>query len=389
MIIAYITNNYEPIISGITISINSYVESLREIGHEVYVIAPNYPKYYDIKSYVFRTHSLAVYYKEKYPISVATSFSIKKLLRNLSIELVHSHHPFGLGETTLRAVRSTLRLPIVFTYHTNYEDYSHYVPLPNLQYLKKYISTRAIAYANSSDLVICPSEFIKEKLSLSGCIARMKVLPSPISRHLCNDISDNDCLEKQKKLNIPQGKFIFLCVTRLAPEKNTDFLLRAYALFVKNNDNSTLIIAGDGPLKDYLKVLAFRLNISEYVVFAGMESHFNLSLLYSLSNALLFCSKTETQGMPLAESLFFSLPVVAVESPAANEFIKKYECGITTENNEKAFAFGMAKIFTNGSAERRTKMNANKLTLKYNEKVLADRLGRLYVNTINSFDALR
>ncbi len=112
MKIAFITNNYTPIISGITSSINSYVQSLRELGHTVYIVAPRFPGYEDEQEYVVRTPSVAVYYREKYPISVVTSKSLAKVIEQLSIDLVHTHHPFGLGATALRSAKR-LSIPIM------------------------------------------------------------------------------------------------------------------------------------------------------------------------------------------------------------------------------------------------------------------------------------
>ena len=47
----------------------------------------------------------------------------------LALDVVHAQHPFLLGVTARRLARRLGR-PLVFTYHTRYEKYAHYVPLP-------------------------------------------------------------------------------------------------------------------------------------------------------------------------------------------------------------------------------------------------------------------
>ena len=364
MKIALVTNNYTPITSGVTTSVNSYAQSLRELGHSVYVIAPRFPGFHDTDFNVVRTSSLALYYKEKYPISLATPRSLKNIFEGLSIDLVHSQHPFGLGVSAIKAAKF-LHIPLVFTYHTIYEEYSHYIPLPNGNFLKQFIKTRAIQYANSANLVICPTIFMEEYLRNSGCRTKLEVLPSPISQQLQNYTKCPDRRAILDKFNITPDKTIFLCVSRLAPEKNVDFLLRAYAVFQKTHRNSVFIIAGDGPQKQSLLSLAHKLSISRSVMFAGILPHSELADLYSVSSALLFSSKTETQGLPLVESLHFNLPIIALESAAAIELVKKVGCGLITRDSEQDFATCMTKMMNNNDLRDRIICRASKLVKNY------------------------
>lgn len=383
MNIAFVTNNYNPITSGITTSINSFVHSLRELGHAVYVIAPSFPGYQDSDPNIVRTSSLALYHKTKYPISITRSRFIANILNDLSINLVHSQHPFGIGATALRAANKQ-GIPIVFTYHTKYEDYSHYLPLPNGRYLKKAIKTRAIDYANRVNLVICPSRHMKIDIQNSGCVSRIEILPSPISRHLTKREHEFDRTTTLKRFNIPDNASILLCVTRLAIEKNIEFLLRSYAELLLHNKDSRLIIAGDGPTKRALVSLARRLKIAQNVVFVGTLPHSELSYLYSISSVLLFCSTTETQGLPITEAIKFNLPVVAVESNAANELIKDNNFGITAKHVEREFAIAIMQILTNRDIRSQIKQRSLSLLKTFSEHDLARRLESLYEDTINN-----
>lgn len=54
MRIAMMTNNYKPFVGGVPISIERLADSLRDLGHSVYVFAPDYKSPVDDDEYTFR-----------------------------------------------------------------------------------------------------------------------------------------------------------------------------------------------------------------------------------------------------------------------------------------------------------------------------------------------
>ena len=64
----------------------------------------------------------------EFPLAVPFAPAIARHVRELGIDVFHAHHPFLLGPAALRFARALDR-PLVFTYHTRYEKYAHYVPL--------------------------------------------------------------------------------------------------------------------------------------------------------------------------------------------------------------------------------------------------------------------
>ena len=80
--------------------------------------------------------------------------------------MLHSHHPFLLGDSALRLAWSR-RLPLVFTHHTMYEQYTHYVPLDS-DALKRFAIQMATEYCNLCTHVIAPSESVAAAASASA-----------------------------------------------------------------------------------------------------------------------------------------------------------------------------------------------------------------------------
>src|SRR5690606_31403154 len=93
-------------------------------------------------------------------------------------EIVHSHHPFILGDTALR-IAARFDIPIVYTYHTMYERYTHYVP-GDSEALQKFVIQLATGYCELCDAVIAPSESIRELLLARGVTTRVEVIPTGV-----------------------------------------------------------------------------------------------------------------------------------------------------------------------------------------------------------------
>ncbi len=128
MRIALVTNNFTPIVSGVTTSISTLYAELTDFGHKVYIVAPNYPGYRDVDESIIRVRSIPLYYRANYPLPIFCGKELASIFNQLKIDLVHSHHPFGLGQSALIACKKYNNIPLVFTHHTLYEEYLHYIP---------------------------------------------------------------------------------------------------------------------------------------------------------------------------------------------------------------------------------------------------------------------
>jgi glycosyltransferase involved in cell wall biosynthesis len=382
MKIALITNNYEPIISGITTSVNTLIESLEERGHEIFVVAPKYPRFADERDNIYRTPSLRIYFRENYPLPFVTPRRLAKILRKKSIDLIHSQHPFGLGKTALTIAKSYLDLPIVFTYHTMYEHYSHYLPLPNSHYLKAFIKHAAIKYANQSDLVISPTTAFKKLLIESGCKTQIRVVPSGNSSNIRRSYTSIDLENIRKMLGFCGKTPVLLCVGRVASEKNCVFLLKALKIVLSRLPDAKLLIVGDGHSLGELKRATESLRLLDSVVFVGAIPHHEVAKFYSIATILLFSSQTETQGLPLTEALHFGLPIVAVESLASKELVEKLGTGMVTRANAEDFAEAVIVLCSDFRLLSVYRQRNYKLSNIYTGKKQAEKLEWIYHTTL-------
>lgn len=316
MNIGIFTNNYRPRLSGVAISIDTFCDEFQRQGHQVYIFAPSYPNYNENSKNVFRLKSIPAIYDNTLALPIPYSGKIAGMIPDLELDIIHTQHPFVLGQFGARLARKH-KIPLVFTYHTLYEEYAHYIPF-NENIVRKMAVILSTAYANKCNLVVVPSEGVKELLRMNGVKTRMENVPTGIN------LSKYDGLDPQvirREYNIPPEAKILLYVGRLAKEKNLAFLIEAFKVILEGIPQALLVMVGDGPLRGKLKRLAKRLGINKHIIFTGTKPRNEIYVYHLAADLFIFASLTETQGLVLYETLAAGTPVVAVEAISTSEVI--------------------------------------------------------------------
>ena len=132
MHIANFTNTYLPVISGVVRSIRSFRDELTHQGHNVFIFAQEHADYIDQDPFIFRYPSLNLPTEIDIPTAIPISPFIDRLLPAVKLDVIHTHHPFLLGQTAATKAQE-LNLPLVFTFHTQYREYT----FPSQQTLSK------------------------------------------------------------------------------------------------------------------------------------------------------------------------------------------------------------------------------------------------------------
>lgn len=261
MRIGFFTNTYLPINYGSTVSVETFRKSLEKLGEEVFVFAPQYEDYDDKNESVFRYPSIMYNYKGKYPIAIPFYPPINKKIKELKLDIIHAHQPFSLGREGLRLAKKH-SIPIIFTHHTRYEDYVHYVPMLPESVLANLVKKEATRFANQCDLVIAPSESIKQMIISRGVKTQVKVLPTGIE---ADKFQSGRRKKIRKKFHIEESENLLLNVGRIEEEKNISFLFECAAGIMKKNKKTKLMFVGGGSLKETIKEKAAKMKIKNRV----------------------------------------------------------------------------------------------------------------------------
>ncbi|MFO7766721.1 MAG: glycosyltransferase [Pelovirga sp.] len=316
MNILILTNTFTPHVGGVARSVEAFVAEYRQRGHRVLVVAPEFPDMPQNETDVVRISAIQQFNASDFSVALPIHPHLSKAIDDFQPDIVHSQHPFLLGLTALRLARHR-GLPLVFTHHTLYEQYTHYAP-GDSPALKRFVIELATRYANLSRQVFAPSESIRDLLLERGVTSPVTVVPTGVQ---LNNFASGDGATFRNQLKIPQDACVVGHLGRLAPEKNLEFLARAVADFVSHNQLAHFLIVGTGPSEDAITDIFSQLGLSSRLHFAGVLQQQELTDALQAMDMFAFASFSETQGMVLTEAMAAGLPVVALNAPGVREVV--------------------------------------------------------------------
>jgi len=331
--IALFTNNYLPFCGGVTISVETLRGGLEAAGHEAWVFGPRLRGASDASARVVRYPSIPATTYPEFALAVPYSRRIARLVAAVDFDVFHAHHPFLLGPAARRLARRARR-PLVFTYHTRYEKYAHYVPLKRA--LVEAAAMRlSAAFAARADAVLAPSAVIRDELGARGVHTPISVVPTGVD---LKRFRPGDRAAARRRLGIADDEAVVLYVGRLDREKSVDCVLLAFERIASTVPAARLFLVGHGTEAERLRRLASTLPVATRIGFLGVRPHEALVECYQAADVFLFASETETQGLVLAEAAACGLPAVAVDAPGCDEVVRDGDTGLLTKGDPAALA---------------------------------------------------
>ncbi|CAM3557843.1 glycosyltransferase [Pseudostreptobacillus hongkongensis] len=321
MRIGLFSDTYTPHANGVAVCVETLKKGLEKEGHEVFVITCNDKLYVEREGNVLKLPS--VVFKKLYGYSVTTPVQITGFseVRDLKLDIIHVHTEFGIALFG-RFMARYLKLPLIYTYHTMFEDYTHYINVFNLKLLDKpslklveYISK---VYCEPSNVVIVPSRKTYDVLNKYGVKTKMEILPSGIDLERFKNVDINEVNEIKKELGL-ENKKVMIYLGRIAKEKNIEIVLNA---FNKIKDVS-LILVGLGPELDILK----EQYESDNIKFLGKKEYIDVPKYYSLADGFISASTSETQGLTFIEAMATGKPLFCTDRVVLDGLLIENENG--------------------------------------------------------------
>lgn len=317
MNILILTNTYAPHVGGVARSVAAFAEEYRRRGHRVLIVAPEFPDMPGHETDVIRVPAIQKFNASDFSVALPLGPQFSDAIDAFGPEIVHSQHPFLLGMTAVRVARRR-ELPLVFTHHTLYERYTHYVP-GDSPAMKRFAIELATRYANLSDQVFAPSESIRDLLVERGVVAPIEVVPTGVR---LESFATGDGAAVRRQLGIPGDAFVVGHLGRLAPEKNLEFLAHAVADFVAGDARAHFLVIGTGPSEKVIRDIFARAGLAARLHVLGILQGQQLADALHAMDVFAFASLSETQGMVLTEAMAAGLPVVALDAPGAREVVE-------------------------------------------------------------------
>ncbi len=374
MRIGIFTDSYKPYTSGVVTSITTFNDELTRLGHEVHIFAPSYPHYQDEEPNVYRFYSVPSPTNPDFALAIPIYPGLGAQVRHLRLDIIHVHSPMIMGRVGLRYANK-YNIPLVFTYHTRYDQYVHYVPVAQ-DFAKEVTAKYSSSFCNHCDHIIAPSEDIRDIIRENEVRKPVSVIPTgiPLQRF---EKGDPEWL--RANYDIPPENKILLFVGRLTKEKNIPFLIETFRIVKDKMPRTSLVLTAQGPLEDELKGLCRQLELSSHdVVFTGAVPYDTLGNVYHSADLFVFSSLTETQGLVLTEAMACGLPVVAVRASGVQDMVDDGVDGVLTSLDREELAMAVCRVLSDDTLYQHLQSNALRKAESLSARNMALKLEEVY-----------
>ena len=322
MRIGLFTDTYFPQVSGVATSIRTLKTELEKQGHAVFIFTTTDK---DVNRYedwqIIRIPSVPFFAFKDRRLAYRGFTKALEIAKQYQLDIIHTQTEFSLGLLGVWIARE-LKIPVIHTYHTQYEDYVHYIA-KGLLIRPSMVKYLVRGFLHDVDGVICPSEIVRDLLSDYKVKVEKRVIPTGIelAKFERPEIGPEQLRVLREKLGIKEDEKMLLSLSRVSYEKNIQAVLAAFSEVLKEELKVKLVVAGDGPYLDNLKEQAFQLNIQDSVIFTGMIAPSETALYYKAADFFISASTSETQGLTYLESLASKTPVIAHGNPYLDNLI--------------------------------------------------------------------
>ena len=331
--VAIFGESYLPYLSGVTVATEALARGLEAAGHRVLLAVPRPagsaqptgggatgpdPEMVWLPSYQGPPPAPPDY-RMPWPVPSRPLARV----RSARPDVVHAQSPFVSG-LMARHVARAVGAPLVFTHHTRFADYRHYLgPLavPGSALMEAYLG----AFRAGCAALVAPAADLAAELDAAVAARRgarrpiVRAIPTGIDLETLRDLAP---LDPRRLAGWPADTVVAVSVGRLAREKSTDLLLDAFADAARSDSRLRLTLVGDGPLRDEIERRVAGWDLRDRVLLTGRLPRLEALAVAAGADLFCFASRTETQGLVLAEALAVGLPVCTLDGPGVHDSIR-------------------------------------------------------------------
>ena len=338
MRIALFTETYLPHINGVVTHVKILRDGLVQLGHEVLVVTADAgARHHYVEDGILHcpAHTSRRFYN--YSLSLPISNSRLRLVREFAPDIIHIHNEFGIGMSGLLCAK-ILRVPLVYTLHTMYDDYIYYIaPKPFVKAATDVSHHYFKFIAKHSNALTGPSQKCQEYFRLTGLKKDVNVIPNAVEvdQFSPQEVPEEKKQELREKCGIREGSMVACFVGRLGREKSVDVLLEYWKAAVAPEDNIHLVVIGDGPVRPELEQQAQELGIGGMVTFTGKVEHEDLPPYYALCDVYVTASLSDTNSISMLEGMCSGLPVLQRTDPLNADQVRDGKNGFNFNSPEE------------------------------------------------------
>ncbi|MDO5088695.1 MAG: glycosyltransferase [Leptotrichiaceae bacterium] len=386
MRVGIFTDTYRPQVNGVVSSILTLEKELRKKGHKVYIITTTDPDAPTVEPNVLRVPSLEFKPLPQYRLGMLYSSRILKKIKRLELDIIHSQTEWGVG-TFARFAAINLEIPLVHTYHTLYEYYTHYITKGHFTVpAKKLAAAISKFYCEKCNELIVPTRKVEDILYSYDVDKNMNIIPTGIEldKFYRGNYTDEEIKFMRESFGIQDSDFLCVYIGRIAKEKSLDVLIDMFSKI--NEEQFKFMIVGRGPIIDDLKVQAEKLGINDKVIFAGEVPHDKVPVYYQMGDVFLNASISETQGLTFIEAMAAKTPVNARYDLNLEDLLIKNEAGLVYKNEEE-FINNIKLLKEDREFREKIIENAYNVSQNFTAEKFGERVEEVYKKIIKEYDS--
>lgn len=383
MNIGVFTDTYYPIINGVTTSAMMLDRELTALGHNVTIFTTTVPKTLNIRSdpRVVRLPSMPFVFMPQNRMALMYPPRLLLGMKKFNLDVIHTQTEFPLGIFG-KLVSKVYGIPLVHTYHTMYEDYTHYIA-------KGYIVTPEMMrrysriFCNASRAVIAPVAKARDALLSYGVTRPISVIPTGIDFSPFDPANHpaEETLAIKAALGVPPEAPVMIFIGRLAKEKSVDVIIGAMPEIIRRIPDIRLVIVGDGAARKSLETQAAALGVAGRVIFAGARPWSQIGKYYQLGDVYVCASTSETQGLTYIEAIASRVPVVAKRDESVAGIITDGETGFYFGDNAE-LPGAVEKALSPGTGRADIAGKAFAAIARFSSKEFGENVEALYIETL-------
>ncbi len=373
---------YKPTINGVVTSIINLRTGLEAMGHEVRILTLSTTRKTHVEDGVYYLRSLNT--GKFYPDSRLKLMDLGHEVRELlewKPDIVHTQTEFSIFFVAKKISRK-LSIPLVHTYHTAYEDYTHYIS-PSKRVGKKVVTSLTHLYAEHVSCMIAPTQKMEDMLRSYDITCPIYVVPSGIALSKFQKKAPQDEIARMKKrLGIPQDHVVLLSVSRVGKEKNIHELIDNMNSL--KDEKITLLIVGDGPERKDLQHNVEESDMADRIIFTGMVAPSEIPKYYQIGNLFVSASTSETQGLTYIEALASGTPILCRQDECLDGVLEEGLNGYSFTNPEEFLTH--LHTFLNRNDKESMIENAERIAEKFSIENFVNHIFSLYADFVELGD---
>lgn len=372
------TDTYRPTINGVVTSIESLKKALDRLGHDVRILTFSDSFNSKQEGDIYYMGSLGA--GKFYPDARMNKLFYNRFYEDImdwKPDIVHSQTEFTMF-IQAKKIAKDLDIPLLHTYHTVYEDYTHYFSL-NKKIGKELAKQFTKQIIKNTDGVVVPTNKIYNLLTEYNIHEDIYVAPTGIN---VNKLSECDDFDIRSGYKIPEDKHIVLFLGRIGKEKNITEILQYLENI--NRDDIVFIIAGAGPFLSELKDICSNSKIRDRLIFTGMIDSSKVGNFYSKADVFVSASTSETQGLTFIESMACSTPIICRHDDCLDGVLIEGKTGFGYDTEEEFIDY-LNQILDNEKLRDKMGKNCKQLVDEnYTEDSFANKIEKIYKKVIEN-----